>query len=142
MGDVYGRNCLSHLPAIFAAKANLIFPRSQDRRNLESFFRDLSLSLFDSSATRGKLIGHLKLYGEGGCNTTIRANVTGLRESVQVDVRNFKPEKKVKLWVNLIAYARSEEELRGSFLRTMGQLENGQGVILRGLRISHNHGRQ
>lgn len=134
-------NWLSHLPAIVAAKGNLIFPEFQDRRKLESFFRELCLSLFDSCATRGKLIGHLKLYGEGGRSTAIRANVTGMRESVQVEVRNFKPEKDVKIWVNIIAYTRSEDELRGSFLRTLSQFEKGRRVILRGMRIAHSHRR-
>ncbi len=71
----------------------------------------------------------------------IRANATGMRESVQVEVRNFKPEREVKLWVNIIAYARSEEELRGSFLRALGKFENGRRVTLRGMRIAHSHRR-
>lgn len=71
----------------------------------------------------------------------IRANVTGMRESVQVEVRNFKPEKEVKIWVNIIAYARSEDELRGSFLRTLSRFENGRRVTVRGMRIAHSHRR-
>ena len=130
---------MSHLPAVVAAHARLTFPEVQDHESLESFFLDLSLSLFESSSTNGKLIGHIKLYGEGKSKSVIRANVTGRRESLQVEIRNFQPEKEVKVWLNIIAYKRSEDELRRKFFRTITQTTKEHKVKLQGLRIAQKH---
>ncbi len=131
---------MSHLPAIVGARARLIFPKVQNHAGLEFFFRDLSLSLFETSSPDGKLIGHMKLYGKGDSKSMIRADATGLRESVTVEVRNFHPEIEVELWLNIITYKMSEDELRRNFLRTLIQTTKRHGVKVRGLRIEHEHG--
>ncbi len=130
---------MSQHPAIVAAQARLIFPKIQSHRTLEAFFLALSISLFDSISLDRALIGHIKLYGEGSSKSVIRANVTGRRESVQVEIRNFQPEKQVKVWLNVIAYGRSEGELRESLHRTLIQLTAGHKVKLQALRVAHEH---
>ena len=131
---------VSHLPAIVGARVRLIFPKVQNHAGLEFFFRDLSLSLFETSSLHGKLIGHIKLYGKGDSKSMIRANATGSRESVQVEIRNPHPETGVELWLNIIAYKMSEDELRRNFLRTLIQTAKRHGVKVRGLEIEDEHG--
>ena len=131
---------VSHLPAIVGARVRLIFPKVQNHAELEFFFRDLSLSLFETSSLDGRLIGHIKLYGKGDSKSMIRANATGLRESVQVEIRNSHPEIGVELWLNIITYKMSEDELRRNFLRTLIQTAKRHGVKVRGLEIEDEHG--
>jgi hypothetical protein len=133
---------VSNLPAFVAAQGRLIFPKVQTSQKLRAFFLALSLSLFDSSSVNGNLIGHIKLYVEGNSKSVIRANVTGRRESAQVEIRNFHPEKEVKVWLNIIAYRSSEETLRRSFLRALFQLAKEHKVKLRGFRGGHEHSHQ
>lgn len=131
---------MSHLPAVIGARVRLIFPKVQNQAGLEFFFRDLTLSLFETSSLDGRLIGHIKLYGKGDSKSMIRANATGLRESVQVEIRNSHPEIGVELWLNIIAYKKSEDELRRNFLRTLIQTAKRHGVKVRRLEIEDEHG--
>jgi len=118
----------------------LIFPKVQNKAGLEFFFRDLTLSLFETSSLGGRLIGHIKLYGKGGSKSMIRANATGLRESVQVEIRNSHPEIGVELWLNVIAYKMSEDVLRRNLLKTFIKTAERHGVKVRGLEIEDEHG--
>lgn len=102
-----------------AARAVLAFPRPQTRRALESFFSDLLLTLFDASSVNEKLLGHIKLYCEGNFKTIIRANVTTAKESSRVEIRGSKPEKRVKVWLNVIAYKLDENTLRKGVLAAL-----------------------
>src|SRR5207245_11436007 len=96
---------VSHLPAIVGARVRLIFPKVQNHAGLEFFFRDLSLSLFETSSLDGRLIGHIKLYGKGDSKSMIRANATGLRESVRVAVRDSDSGMGVELGLRTMPYS-------------------------------------
>jgi len=135
-----GVSFVSHLPSIVSARVKLLFPKTQTSTELESFFLDLSLALFDSSSHDGKLIGHIKLYGKGNSKSVIRANATGIRENAEVEIRNFHPEKEVEIWLNVIAYGLSEDEIRRGFLRTLTQATRQHEVKVRSLRVEHRHG--
>jgi len=117
-----------------------VFAKVDNHDRLDFFCRDLALSLFETSSLDGRLIGHIKLYGKGDSKSMIRANATGLRESLQVEIRNSHPEIRVELWLNIIAYKMSEDELRRNFLRTLIQTAKRHGVTVRGLEIEDEHG--
>lgn len=116
-----------------------MFARPQDRKALESFFLDLLQTLFDTSSVDEKLLGHIKLYGEGKSKSTVRANVTGKRESSRVEIRCSKAEKYVKVWLNIIAYKLDQESLRKRFLVAFSNFAKQRHVKLQGLRVAHGH---
>jgi len=130
---------LSHVPSVLAAQALMTFPRPQNRNALESLFLDLLMVLFDIGSVDEKLLGHVKLYGEGKFKSIVRANVTGARENSRIEVRCPKAESYVKVWLNVIAYKLDGELLRKNFLTAFNNFAKQRHVRLHGLRIAHRH---
>jgi len=100
---------MSEHPAIYAAEAQ--FDVQQMDMGLKEFFSTLGKEMYKAACVKGKFIGHVKIFGEGLQGTKIQVNVTGNLDNLRFKVRDEKPEQKMKVWINVIAYLVNEQLL-------------------------------